>query len=110
MLNIEIKPNGEAVKTSAKKKRYEEYELECKARTLMEAKEIEADEELMALLAPYIEKKANAIESIADLRKRAAKLAQKSESGEQEQEPKSKDMSMPQPEDAEPKGAVTIYA
>lgn len=109
-MEIEIKTNGEATKMSDKKKKYDEWELKCKAQTLMDAEEIKADEELMAALAPYLEKKADAINSIADLRKRASKLALKNESGAQKQAPKSEDMSMPKPEDAEPKGAVTIYA
>lgn len=56
-----------------KKDGYEDHELEYKARTLLEAEEIKADAKLMAALQPYLEKKAKAITSIADLRKVASK-------------------------------------
>lgn len=77
---IEVKMMAEPTKDSdeQKKKDYEEWELECKARTLMEAAEIKQDEKLMAALQPYLEKKVNAIKSISDLRKVAGKFKEKS--------------------------------
>ena len=50
------------------KEGYEDYELECKARTLIEAEEIKTDAKLMAALKPYLTKKAKAINSLAKLR------------------------------------------
>lgn len=53
-----------------KESEYEEWELECKARTLMEAEEIKADPKLLAAIQPYLNKK---ISSLKALRKIAAK-------------------------------------
>lgn len=62
-MNAEEKKEGE----------YEDYELESKARCLMEAEEIKQDPKLMAALKPYLEKKAKAINSISQLREVAKK-------------------------------------
>lgn len=70
---IEVKVMGEPAEKE-EKKGYDEWELECKARTLMEAEEIKADKELMTALQPYLEKKAKAITSIAQLREKAKKF------------------------------------
>lgn len=52
---------------------YEEYELESKARCLMEAEEIKQDSKLMEALKPYLDKKVKAIKSISQLRELAGK-------------------------------------
>lgn len=57
---------------------YDKYELENACRTLQEAEEIRADEKLMAALKPMLEKKAKAINSIAQLRDVANKKAKSS--------------------------------
>lgn len=55
------------------KEGYEDYELESKARCLMEAEEIKQDAKLMEALKPYLQKKAKAISSIAELKEVAKK-------------------------------------
>lgn len=44
-----------------KKKKYEDWEIEGFARTLVEAREIEADEHLMAYVQPVLEKQQEAV-------------------------------------------------
>ena len=74
---LEVKVMAEPINKSEEKKEkeYDEWELECKARTLLEAEEIKADDKLMTALKPYLEKKAKAISSIAQLRELANKKA-----------------------------------
>jgi hypothetical protein len=75
---MEVKIMAEpSEKEEGKEKGYEDYELDCKARTLMEAEEIKADPKLMAALKPYLEKKAKAINSLADLRSKAKHFKEK---------------------------------
>ncbi len=50
--------------------KYDPEELQEKADTLMEAEEIKADHDLMKALSPYLDKKAKAVKSIADLKKK----------------------------------------
>lgn len=51
---------------------YEEWEINCAVRTIIEAEEIKADEDKMKYVRPLLEKKAKgltkAISSIADLK------------------------------------------
>lgn len=72
---LEVKVMAEPVEKEEAKEEYDEWELRCKADKLLEAEEIKADSKLMAALRPYLEKKAKAIRSIADLREVAAKKA-----------------------------------
>lgn len=75
---MEVKIHAEPINTEEKKKEgYDEWELECKARTLLEAEEIKQDSKLMEALKPYLEKKAKAISSIAELKEVARKKAAK---------------------------------
>lgn len=60
-MEIEMKEMGE-------ENEMDEYDLKCAADTLLKAEEIKADPKMMAALKPYLEKKAKAIKSIADLR------------------------------------------
>lgn len=53
--------------------KYDEYEIKCWADKLLEAEEIKNDPEKMALVKPYLDKKAKAINSIADLKAIAKK-------------------------------------
>ena len=74
----EVKVYGEVVDPkgdSEEDKEYEDWELQCKANTLVEAEELKADPELMKALKPYLEKKAKAYTSIAALREEGAKQA-----------------------------------
>jgi hypothetical protein len=58
-----------------KDEKYKEWEIEGWADTLVRAAEIQADAEKMKLVEPYLAKKEASVKSIADIRKRAAKLA-----------------------------------
>lgn len=54
---------------SLDEKKPDEYEIKNWAEKILEAEEIKNDPEKMKLVAPYLEKKAKAINSVADLRK-----------------------------------------
>lgn len=59
---------------------YDDYDLECKAKTLLEAEKIKADPKLMAALKPHLAQLAKAgegIKSLADLKEVAAKKLSK---------------------------------
>lgn len=59
---------------------YDDHELECKAKVLLEAEQIKADPKLMAALKPKLAQLAKAgdgIKSLADLREVAEKKMKK---------------------------------
>ena len=49
------------------KPKYDEWEIRSAAETLIRAEEIKQNEELMALVAPELEKKSKAYKGIADI-------------------------------------------
>jgi hypothetical protein len=51
-----------------------DHEVDHWAKTLMDAEDIKNDPEKMKHVQPHLEKKANAIRSIADLKKKAEEL------------------------------------
>jgi len=66
--------NTSPVEAEEKKEgEYDEYKLQNSANTLIEAEEIKADPKLMEALKPYLEKKAKAYSSIAQLKNLGAK-------------------------------------
>lgn len=72
---MEVKIHAEPVESEPKKKeygKYDKWEIESAARTLVEAEEIKADKEKMKYVKMCMEKQygasKRAIESIADLR------------------------------------------
>lgn len=72
---MQVKINAEPVESKEEKKeygKYDKWEIESAARTLVEAEEIRADKEKMKYVAMCMKKKhvaeKKAIESIADLR------------------------------------------
>lgn len=74
-MKVEIEMEGE--ESEGKYGKFKDYEIECAARTLMEAEEIKMDAEKMKYVQPLLEKKAKVISSLADL-KRVAKEKSKS--------------------------------
>jgi len=70
-------PVEEAGKMKKKYGKYDDYEVEGWARTLMEAEEIKADKEKMKYVQMCIEKKKKAINSIDDLRSKREELMEK---------------------------------
>jgi hypothetical protein len=63
-----------------------DYEIECALDTLVKAKEIEADKELMKKVQDLAKSKANKILSIADLKKKYQEVAKEEEEYEDEEE------------------------
>lgn len=62
--NNEIKIN---VSQEPKKPKYDEWEIKDAVRTLIRAEEIKQDKELMAFVAPELEKQSKAIKSAAEI-------------------------------------------
>jgi phenolic acid decarboxylase len=67
-----------------KNKKYEDYEIQNWADTLMKAEEIKNDSEKMSLIKPHLEKKMKAIKSIADLKKVASQKIKEAQEEEME--------------------------
>lgn len=56
-----------ASETEAEKPKYDEWEIKNAADTLLRAEEIKQDAELMALVAPEVEKRIKAVKGLADI-------------------------------------------
>lgn len=56
-----------ASETEAEKPKYDEWEIKNAVDTLMRAEEIKQDAELMALVAPELEKRTKAVKGLADV-------------------------------------------
>lgn len=56
-----------ATETEAEKPKYDEWEIKNAVDTLMRAEEIKQDAELMALVAPELEKRTKAVKGLADV-------------------------------------------
>ncbi len=80
---IEIEVKGKDKEKEKEYGKYEDYEVEGWARTIMEAEEIKNDPEKMKYAKMCMDKKMKAMESayssIADLRKKAKELSSKDE-------------------------------
>jgi len=79
---MEVKIDATPVKEGEKKDTPDKWEIESWCRTLVEAEEIKADKDKMALVKPMMAKKAKAfskISSLDDLREVANKKIKKEE-------------------------------
>lgn len=63
-----------SVKSMKEDSKYDEWSVECAAKTLMEAEEYKKDSKMMKLVTKHLKKKKKAIESIQDLRDRREEL------------------------------------